>query len=185
MVFIFEEKEISKRRYDASTQVLLQVFENFGKYYYFDLLPLEIHFTIEENKHLIYGRLLVDANKPIEYRCLGFLEVNKVHRRSDSPVDVRLVCAWPPVQSFWEELDKVFRREFHVIEQEQIASGSSSNLFLKPAMGATREEWFRYKLNCDKSGSIRFTHKMLAKELSLEDGYSRTLYAIWKKSQET
>lgn len=45
----------------------------------------------------------------------------------------------------------------------------------RPSAGATREEWFRYKLHLGR----RFTHKDLAKELGYAEGYVRKLYAEW------
>ncbi len=54
----------------------------------------------------------------------------------------------------------------------------------KPSTGASREDWFRFKSDCDKAG-YKFTHNDLAKELHLSPGYVRQLYNTWKSGEES
>ena len=51
-----------------------------------------------------------------------------------------------------------------------------------PEDGAARDDWFQYKYDCDKWGSIKFTHKMLSEKLGINYGWTRHAYANWKRS---
>jgi hypothetical protein len=58
------------------------------------------------------------------------------------------------------------------------------NVPQRPNCNASREEWFRYYLNCKKAG-IKRTHADTAKELNLSEGTVRQDYAKWKAGQES
>jgi hypothetical protein len=110
---LYDEIEISLKRFSASSDQILNIFKKFSELWNFDGLPLTTQHTKEDNKNILLGEIsTTDPRHPIESYCLGYLELNRVNRKGNSLVDIRLVCSWPPVMSFWQELDRILAEQF-------------------------------------------------------------------------
>jgi len=47
---------------------------------------------------------------------MGYMEISNVRESQSKPIDIRLVCLWPVVTSFWKELETNLRKEYLVID---------------------------------------------------------------------
>lgn len=51
----------------------------------------------------------------------------------------------------------------------------------EPGQTATRDDWCRYKYECDRGGVIRFTHRQLADKIGMTEGAAKNYYnQKWK-----
>ncbi len=187
---LFSDLEISGRRLRANIDQILIIFDNLSKHWYFDGLEFTTQLMQEKNKYVLFGQSKINElnnenknpnsssqspnfynSKLAESHCFGYLELNQVDRIDKEPIEVRLVCSWPPVLSFWQELDKIFQKEFEEIHP-QFHSKNQNNIILqwKPA-GRPTEKSYDKAYEEIKSG--KFTYEEAFKNYLNNNNFSK------------
>ena len=113
-----EEIEVYEGRFQANKDQIAQICDNFIRNRYYDGISFRnIQSGWEENRHIYYG-IRSDDDVQIPYaRTLGYVEVSKLHRLSTVGVRVRIVCVWPPLLRYWEELPQILTSLFSTITE--------------------------------------------------------------------
>ena len=98
---------------------------------------LEINFALEGSRQIWLGSTFAgDGPFARHEHVFGFIEVANVHLGSDEPVDVRIVCSWPPLYQFFlglgRHLDKYFQS---VIYYQGIAEHRQELISILVAVG--------------------------------------------------
>lgn len=107
---LFEEIEIQKIRVSAQEKYILDLYNNFIKHWAWDGLEIKAVVVVkspELPQYILEQTPASPLYKPKESiipKVLGYLEIMPAYLYSTDQYDIRLVCAWPPVRSFWEGL---------------------------------------------------------------------------------
>ena len=73
------------------------------KHNYYGLVK-KLYIQREGNKDIWLGRTIEIAGYEEEERFLGFIDINPTSYFSVGPVEVNIVCIWPPIYKFLEDL---------------------------------------------------------------------------------
>jgi hypothetical protein len=107
-VKLFEEIEIEKVRVSAQQKYILDLYNNFVKHWAWDGLKIKAVVVVKDFDLPQYvleqtsASPLYEPNESIIPKVLGYLEIIPAYLHSTDQYDIRLVCTWPPVRSFWE-----------------------------------------------------------------------------------
>ena len=116
--FANEEIEIFEGRFQATKDEIANVVDNFIKNHDFGGIEF-IDFVIgwQDFRRMYYGtRKEITAQIPTTI-TLGYLEVTPLQRLSENVNRVRVVCVWPPLLKYWEELGQVIHKLFSPSEK--------------------------------------------------------------------
>jgi len=113
-----EEIEVFEGRFQATKEQLSNICDNYVKNRYFDGIKfLEISIQWEENRRVYYGMREYDDFQAVYTRTLGYVEVTQLLRFDSLGVRVRIVCLWPPLLKYWEELPEILGGFFPKVER--------------------------------------------------------------------
>ena len=109
-VRLFQEIEIQKIRVSAQEKYILDLYNNFIKHWAWDGLEIKavvVAKSPELPQYILEQTSASPLYKPKESiipKVLGYLEIIPTYLHSTNQYDIRLVCIWPPVRSFWEKM---------------------------------------------------------------------------------
>ena len=110
------DQEISELRLNDTAIMILTYYKNFAKYWCWDEGDIEASVTqdpYDNHKYILYQTENSGEYDPIKYpnkpQQLGYLEISKLEDDVSKPVDVKLVCSWGRVLSFWIELEQTLK----------------------------------------------------------------------------
>jgi hypothetical protein len=111
--------EIFEGRFQASVDDIIKVTDNFIRKRDYDGIHfLDFVICWEDKRRMYYGRRR-DESTQIQFTItLGYIEITKLRRLSEVGVRVRIVCVWPPLLKYWEEIPKILEDMFEVIKTE-------------------------------------------------------------------
>lgn len=165
IVKLFEEIEIQKIRVIAQEKYILDLYNNLVKHWAWD--GLQIKAVIVSKKPELPQYVLEQTSasplyKPKESiipKTLGYLEIMPAYLNSTDQYDVRLVCTWSPVRSFWEGMA-------HHLQPE--------NLYSLPKHLVPEMPWYR------PPQSLVFPEKPPSPWEQIEDrGPNRKILQLW------
>lgn len=120
---LHEESEITKFRLDTDIDSVMLFYRNLAKFWWWE--GLDIKAVVEEDPQKPKRFLLHQTSDSSEYDPLqnsikpyklGYMEISNVVEGKSKPIDLRLVCSWQAVVSFWKEFETILRKEFPVID---------------------------------------------------------------------
>jgi hypothetical protein len=124
---LHEETEVALLRLDIASELVLLFYRNLSANWWWD--GLEIKAQIDQDPEIRTRYNLFQAMDsgefdPIKYPWkpykLGYLEITPIDTDTPKPIDIKLVCTWSTVISFWKELESILRREFPVIDTKLV-----------------------------------------------------------------
>ncbi|MCX6083080.1 MAG: hypothetical protein NTW32_26425 [Chloroflexi bacterium] len=137
---LHEDKEVSTLTIDMAGAYVLVPYRGLAKNWWWDSLGIKAEvedLPDKNNRYELYQLTDSQEYNPIMYpdkpRRLGYLEINNINSDQLKPINVRLVCSWTVVLSFWQQLDLILRRDFPVITT-QISDMPDQVLILKQVM---------------------------------------------------
>jgi hypothetical protein len=97
--------------------------------------------------------------------------VSYLDEQNDAEKVAELAGRWQSGERVPAELLPTRRNTIHLVREPPREPGSDEN----------RDKWCQYKYECDRSGTIKFTHKMLGEKISMSEGAAKNYYnQVWK-----
>ena len=110
------EIEVFEERYQATRGEIAKICDNYILNRDFDGIILQnIQIGWEDHRRIYFGNIHEDNSQLPYTRTLGYVEINELQRLSSVGVRVRIVCVWPPLLSYWEELSQYLKSRFPII----------------------------------------------------------------------
>jgi hypothetical protein len=122
-IALHEETEIANFRLNTDMDSVLLIYRNLAKSWWWEGLAIEA--VVEEDpqkQNRFFLHQTIDSpefDQPHSYKepyKLGYMEISFMVGGVIKPLDLRLVCSWQAVVSFWKELETILRKEFRVID---------------------------------------------------------------------
>ena len=133
-VVLHDEDEVAVFRLDIASEFVLQIYRNLASYWWWDGLNIKAQVDQDPSNPNQYNLHQTEESgeyDPLKYprkpRKLGYLVITRVDNDNHKPVDVKLICSWSSVLSFWKELESILKREYLIIEPKQNDSDSKED----------------------------------------------------------
>ncbi len=186
-----DEIEVFEGRFKATKDEIAKVTDNFIKNHYFDGLDF-LAFIIgwDDGRRVYYGKRKDETTRGVTTITLGYIEVTQLKRLSDMGVRVRIVCIWPPLLKYWEELPKALESIFPTIEKlARIQGENGEELFDltlgKPGRKSDPDYDTAYKrLQDGEEYDVVFKWYCEKSELDMPNEYDRNRFKVAMKYRE-
>lgn len=113
------EDEVCESRLEATKEAIESNCDRFIRTHNFEGIQfLDIIIGMEDTRRIYYGTLRDGDTTNAITRTLGYVEITSLKRLSQVGARVRIVCVWPPMYKFWEELCTALRSLFLLITRD-------------------------------------------------------------------
>lgn len=100
-----DEEEVYEGRFEATREQIVDISDNYLHNRDFDGISfLSIVEGWDQYRRIYFGTRKDDASQLMTTRTLGYVEITPLKRLRVSGVRVRIVCVWPPLSQYWQEL---------------------------------------------------------------------------------
>jgi hypothetical protein len=123
LIALHEETELAKFRLAIDKASVLLIYRNLAKFWWWEGLAIKAvvdEDPQEPNRFILHQTFDSQEYDPLQSSIkpykLGYMEISNVVEGKSKLIDLRLVCSWEPVKSFWKELETNLRNIFLVID---------------------------------------------------------------------
>ena len=146
-VVLHDENEVALFRLDIADNYVLQIYHALASHWWWEGLNIKAQVDKDLTNPNQYNLHQTDESgeydplkHPLKPRKLGYMVITRVDNDNRKPVDVKLVCCWMSVFSFWKEVESRLKIEYRVLEQTQTPADLIPNSSVLPLMQPTKSE---------------------------------------------